>query len=226
MKFGGRLAQRNFLYIFAWLCATVVPLLLQLMAGLIEEVRDYLAYYYNDISLYMFFAMTYGFASVFVSYYIVGGYRLAGTLDVLRMTRVKPWEITTGVIYAILKVIVPPMIVFVVGFGAYLMLFTRDNMISNQPWWILTGMAILVMVNMVILSMIPCLGIFRRISLLALLGVVLVLPLNALPVLLVFVLKWPVWAYSLVMLLAVAALYAGSVTLVARTWPAQPKPLE
>jgi hypothetical protein len=68
VKLADRSARRNHLYLFAWLCALAVPAGLQLLASTIDEVREYLAYYHGPISLYMFFAMTYGFATVFVSY--------------------------------------------------------------------------------------------------------------------------------------------------------------
>ena len=224
MMLGERMARRNFLYVFAWLCAVVMPLVLQYVAGIIEEVREFMSYYYSDISLYMFFAMTYGFAAVFVSYYLIGGYRQAGTLDPLRVSRVKPWEVCTGVFLLLMKILVPPGLVFLGGFAAYMLFKGQNSFIAGQAWWVVVGMAEVVLANIVILAQVPGLGIFRRNSLLALLGVVLVLPVNIMPVVVVFINHWPAWAYGLLMIGVIGLLFGASVFSVTRLWPAQRLP--
>jgi hypothetical protein len=226
IKLADRSARRNHLYLFAWLCAIAVPLGLQLLASSIEDVRDYLAYYRGPLSLYMFFAMTYGFATVFVSYYVVGGLRKGGTLDLLRVSGAQPWEVVTGVFLTLQRVLAPPLIVFALGFTGYLLLFAPDSFILGQSWWMLLGMGLVVLLNQMILALTPCLALFRREALLALLAAVLVLPLNALPVILLYVMALPVWAFVLLMLGILGLLFGGSILLVARLWPPQQRPLE
>jgi hypothetical protein len=61
-----RSARVNHLYTFAWICALVLPAVLQYFAGTEEDIRDYLGEYYGLPTLYFFFSSTYGFATVFI----------------------------------------------------------------------------------------------------------------------------------------------------------------
>jgi len=225
IKLADRSARRNHLYLFAWLCAIAVPVGLELLATAIEEVRDYLAYYRGPLSLYMFFAMTYGFATVFVSYYVVGGLRKGGTLDLLRVSGARPWEVVTGVFLTLQRILAPPLIVFALGFTAYLLLFAEESFLLGGSGWLVFGMGVLVLFNQMILALLPCLALFRREEPLALLAAVLVLPLNALPVILLYVMALPVWAYALLMLGILGLLFGTSILLVGRLWPPQRRPL-
>lgn len=224
IKLADRSARRNHLYLFAWLCAIVVPVGLQLISGTMDELRDYLAYYFGAISLYMFFAMTFGFGTVFVSYYVVGGMRKAGTLDLLRVAGGKPWEVSLGVFLTLQKILVPPILVFAAGFVAYMLLFVKESFLLGQPWWQLLGMGAVILFNEMILALIPCLALFRREALLSLLAAILVLPLNALPVIMFMGMRVPFWAYLLVQTGFVALLMAWSMFAVGRLWPAQKLP--
>lgn len=225
VKLADRSARRNHLYLFAWLCAVAVPLGLQLLASSVEDVREYLAYYHGPISLYMFFAMTYGFGTVFVSYYVVSGLRQAGTLDLLRVSGARPAEVVAGVFLTLERVLAPPLFIFALGFAGYLLLFARDSFLLGGSWWLLSGMGLVVLLNQIILALLPCLALFRREALLALLAAVLVLPLNALPVFLLYGLGLPIWAFLLI-LTGLAGLLLGTATLsVGRLWPPQRRPL-
>lgn len=223
IKFGHRQAQRNFLYLFAWLCATVVPVGLQLVSGTIDEVRDYLAYYFGALSLYMFFAMTYGFGAVFVSYYLVGGFRKAGTLDLLRVSGASPVEVVVGVVLSLQRVLLPPLIVFSAGFIVYLQVFQRDSFISDQPWYALAGMGLVILLTELILSSLPVLGLFRQEAALALIASILVLPLNAAPIIILYALGMPLWAFLLIMIGLAGLVIGGSMLMTARLWPPQQK---
>ncbi|MBN2082187.1 hypothetical protein JW859_08255 [bacterium] len=223
IKFGHRQAQRNYLYLFAWLCATVVPVGLQLISGQIDEIRDYLAYYFGALSLYMFFAMTYGFGAVFVSYYLVGGFRKAGTLDLLRVSGASPVEVVGGVILALQRVLVPPLIAFSAGFIVYLQFFQRESFISDQPWYALAGMGVVILLTELILSSLPVLGLFRQEAALALIASILVLPFNALPIVILYALGLPLWAFLLLMTGLAGLIIGGAVLLTARLWPPQQK---
>ncbi|GEM_PF-1993068 len=224
MQLGAKMAGRNHLYLFAWLCATAVPVALQVIAGVTEEVRDYLAYYYGPLSLFMFFAMTYGFAAVFVGYYLVGGYRRKGSLDCLRVARIRPWEIVIGAFLAMQRVLVPPLVVFALGFGAYLFALPEEGFIARDPWLIL-GFVLLFACNEAIVCGLLLTGLFRRESIAALLAAALSLVLNILPVTLVYMLGWPVWAFGLMLLGILAGLLALATAMVGRLWPAQRMPL-
>src|SRR5690349_12616431 len=108
---GRRMALRNNLYLFAWLCAIGLPLGLQLMSWLNEDVRDYLGNYFGIFSLYIYFTMTYGIAAVFVGYYQTSSFRRAGTLDMLRISQMRPSEMLAGVFASLELVLLPPMLV-------------------------------------------------------------------------------------------------------------------
>ena len=224
ISLGRRLAWRNYLYLFAWLCALVVPLGMHLLSGLIEEVRIYLAYYYGPMSLYMYFAMTYGFGAVFVSYYLASGFRKAGTLDMLRVSGVRPWEMVTGVLLQLQLTLVPPLLVFALGFFLYVLLGGQTALLGDVGIGVLVGMAAVMLINELILATIPCLGLFRQGAGWALVGAVMVLPLNTLPVLVLFVADWPIWTYVLIELGLAALLYSGCIMLVSRLWPPQRMP--
>lgn len=225
VKLANRSARRNHLYLFAWLCALVVPAGMQLLAATVDEMRDQLAYYYGPISLYMFFAMTYGFATVFVSYYVVSGLRRAGTLDVLRVTQARPWDVVAGVFLTLELVLAPPLLVFALGFTAYLLLFEPDSFILGSPWWMLIGMGLIALLNQIILALVPCLALFRREALMALLAAVLVLVLNLAPIVLLYAMALPAWAYLLAMLGLTGLLLATATLRVSRLWPPQRRPL-
>lgn len=223
IKLGNRLARRNHLYLFAWLCALVVPLGMHLLSGQIEEVRTYIAYYYGPISLYMYFTMTYGFGAVFVSYYLTGGLRKPGTLDMLRVSGVRPWELVTGVMLLLQMILVPPLVVFAAGLLTYFVLGEQATMLADGRQALLAGMGGVMLINELILAGIPCLGLFRRAAGWALIAALAVLPLNTLPML-VWLRQLPITAYVLLQLGAVALVYGGSVFLVARMWPPQRMP--
>ena len=215
------MARRNHLFLFAWLCATVVPAGLQIISGTMDEIRSYLAYYYGELTLYMFFIMTYSFATVFIAFYVTSGFRRSGSLDLLRVSAVRPWEVAAGIQLELQKILLPPLALFSVAFLVYAGLGRQDSFISGQSWWLLGGMVVLLWFNFTVLTLITSLGLFRREAPWALLASVLVLPFNALPVLLLYVLKLPPWLYALMMLALLAVLALVNVGAVARLWPPQ-----
>lgn len=220
MQLGAKMAGRNHLYLFAWLCALALPVALQVIAGVTEEVRDYLAYYFGPVSLFMFFAMTYGFAAVFVGYYLVGGYRRKGSLDCLRVARIRPWEVVAGAFLAMQRVLVPPLVVFAIGFGVYLFALPEEGFITRDPW-LVAGVGLLFLANESIVCALLLTGLFRRESIAALLAAVLSLLLNILPVTLVYMLGWPIWAFALMLLGILAGLLMLASAMVGRLWPPQ-----
>jgi hypothetical protein len=223
MQLGAKMAGRNHLYLFAWLCAIVVPVALQVVAGMTEEAREYLAYYYGPISLFMFFAMTYGFAAVFVGYYLVGGYRRKGSLDCLRVARIYPWEVVAGAFLAMQRVLVPPLVVFAVGFGIYLFALPEEGFIARDPWLVF-GVGMLFLANEAIVCGLMLTGLFRREGVAALLAALLSFVLNLLPVTLVYMLGWPIWIYALMLLGMLTGLLLLASAMVGRLWPAQRMP--
>jgi len=215
------MARRNHLYLFAWISAIVLPLALQLVAGWQEEVRVYLAYYYGPISLYMFFAMTYGFATVFVSYYQVSSFRREGTLDCLRVSELRPIEMIFGIIVELETILVPPMLAFAALFGSYMLLTSNEQFSREVSWLQISGFAIVLVLHQAILALVPCLALYRREAMAALLAAVLVLPLNALPVLTMFVWGVPAWVYLLGVVSVLGILFLGAVLSLSRLWPPQ-----
>ena len=224
MKLAGRYAWRNHMYLFVWLCAVVLPAALQLVAGVHDETRDYLGYYYGGISLYMFFVMTYSFGTVFVAYYVVGGMRKAGTLDVLRVSRIRPWEVVTGLFLVLQRVLLPPLLVFLPGILIYTRWFVSDGFLANEPLSLILGMALIIVLNEIIITGVVCLGLFRNEAPWALVAVVMAVLLIVLPVTTIWVMRWPVWAFA-VMILGIAGLVWGAAILrVASLWRAQVQP--
>lgn len=225
MKLVERHARRNYLYLFAWLCAVVLPAVLQVVAGIQEEMRYSLGPYYGAISLYLSFVMTYGFGTVFVSYYAITVLRKAGTLDILRISRVQPWEVVTGVFLVLQRVLLPPLLVFLPGFLAYTRWFEADGFLSGESIWLLLGMALVIVLNEIILTGIVCLGLFRDEAPWALISAVAMLVLTALPIILMWIFRWPVWAFAVLMLGITSLIWYAAILRVAALWRAQVQPL-
>jgi hypothetical protein len=181
---GRRMAQRNNLVLFAWLCGVMLPLILQVLAGVTEDVRQYLDNYYGLPSLYIFFVMCYGFATIFVSYYQANGYRKAGTLDLLRVARFEPLAVLAGAFLQLQALLVPPLLAFLAGITLYAVLVP-----AARSWFGSLGLlevavfALLQALVQAVLCSIPLVSLFRRGEVLALLSMLLVMPVNALPLL-------------------------------------------
>jgi hypothetical protein len=179
---GQRMAWRNNLYLFAWLCAVALPVILQVIAGLTEDARVFLGDYFGFVSLYIFFAMTFGFATVFVSYYQVNGYRQAGTVDLLRTANFRPGAILLGAFLQLQAILIPPVLLFCTGMLVYLQFDTASWgwLRGATPRAALEFVLMLVLIQAA-LSALPLLGLFRRAEWLGLAGMLVVLPLNLVP---------------------------------------------
>ncbi len=218
---GRKMARRNHLYLFAWLCALAVPLGLQALAGAVEDVRTYLDFYYGPLSLYMFFTLAYGFGSVFVSYYQTGAYRRAGALDLLRLTGARPLRVVLGAFYQLEHILLPPLLAFITLFFIYIVYFSTDRFLRDAPWWQILAFAAVLVLNQLLLAAIQLVALFRREETFALLCAVLVLPLNVGMLLWMMVLRQPVWIYQLMLLTAVLVTLWLAVNGVRWLWPAQ-----
>jgi hypothetical protein len=176
------MAVHNNLFLFAWLCAVILPIVLQVIAGLTGDVRDYLGDLYGVPTLYMLFTMTYGFATVFISYYQASNYRKAGTLDLLRVASFSPGQVLGGVFAQLQVILGPPVLVFC---GGLLIYGQFDG--TSRGWLrdltMIEGVfvALLLLLIQAMLSAIPLLGLFRRGEVLALACLPVVLPLNVAP---------------------------------------------
>jgi hypothetical protein len=223
-RLGQRMAQRNNLILFAWLCAIVLPAVLQLIAGLNEDVRSFLDTYYGLPSLYIFFVMCYGFATIFVSYYQANGYRKAGTLDLLRAANFSPLAVLAGAFLQLQTVLVAPLLTFVAVVGIYAALDPQ----ARSPFGRVTVgdllvFAVLQLLVQAVLASIPLASLFRRGELVALLSMLLVMPLNALPVLTLRFNAVHVLAGILLLLLILLLLAYNNLRVL---WPAQRRPVE
>ena len=221
---GRKMARRNHLYLFAWLCALAVPLGLQALAGAVAEARDYLEMYYGAVTMFMFFTLAYGFASVFVAYYQTGAYRRAGALDLLRLTGATPRQVVLGAFYQLEHILLPPLLVFLVllyGYMGYMHFTSPAHYLIDVPWWQALAFAVVLVLNQMLLAAIQLIALFRREETFALLCAVLVLPLNVGILVWTMILRLPAWVY----VLALAAAVLGALWLawlyVRALWPAQ-----
>lgn len=226
MKFTGRIARRNNLHLFAWLCALAVPAGLQLLAGLNEDVASYMGEYYGPISLFMFFTMTYGFATVFVSYYLVGSIKRAGTLDMLRVSQARPRDVVLGVFWQLARVLVPPVLVFMSGFAVYAFWLEEGRQLFSFGWLAVTGAALMMVINQLVLSALMCMALYRSEHAWALLSAILVLPLNAAPVVVIYMLRIPVPLYIAVMVALTVLILLVAGWHLGRAWPPTPGQLK
>jgi hypothetical protein len=220
------MATRNNLYLFAWLCALAVPWGLQLLAAADDDILSYMGDYYGPFSLYMFFTMTYGFATVFVSYYLVGGLRRAGTLDMLRVSRITPWEVVLAVWLELQLVLVPPVLAFMAGFAVYSFIYDPARQLSGIGSAAVAGGALMMVLNQSALSALMCNALYRQEYMLALVAAVLVLPLNAGPVVLVYMLDLPVLVYLALLIGLVAVCLLLAWNNLRRMWPPVNTPLK
>lgn len=221
------MAGRNNLYLFAWLCAVVLPAVLQWLSGQMPEVKDYLGNYYGWFSLYMFFALTYGFGAVFVAYYQVSGYHKAGTLDLLRVSGIQPWEVLAGAFIQLELILVPPLLGFgllLLGYNLGIRFLALDSELplTGLGGGVAWGGAAVMLCNQALLCAWQLLGLYRREAPLAVVSAFIVVPvLNAAPVLVLFVLHLPAVVYMLALLTALALLLWTGERMLARMWPPQ-----
>ena len=185
-RLGQRMAARNYLGLFAWIAAVLLPCALQLIAGMQEEVRTYLEQYYGPFTLYFFFVMTYGFATIFVCFYQLSSYRRQGTLDMLRIARLTPAEIVRDVFLQLQRTLLPPILGFAVIFTVYIMWFSDATQIMGFGRTAFIGGVLNVVLTEMLLCAIICTGLLRGEAFLSLLCAFLVLPLNVAPIVLMF----------------------------------------
>lgn len=219
LKMGRRMAARNNLYLFAWLCAIGLPLGLQLLSWVNEDVRIYLGNYFGVFSLYIYFTMTYGIATVFVGYYQTSSFRRAGTLDMLRISRMRPLEVLSGVFLSLEQVLIPPLLTAVLAMLGYLLVAGVDMGQARLGWFDVLGALLMQGLNQLVLCLLSLQGLLRNEAPFGLLAFMLVLPLNTLPVVLIYVLHLPQWVYLLTLLLGLAALMYSALLRVSRLWP-------
>jgi hypothetical protein len=185
-RLGQRMAQRNNLTLFAWIAALVLPALLQIIATTQEDVRNYLQGYYGPFTFYFFFVMTYGFATIFVCYYQLSAYRRQGTLDMLRISRLTPAQVLRDVYLQLQRTLLPPVLGFLLVFTGYLALSPERATLMGFGGGTIAGGVINVVLSEMLLCAVICLGLLRNESPLALLSMLLVMPLNMAPIILMF----------------------------------------
>jgi len=182
VRLGQRMARRNNLALFAWIAAILLPIALQLIAGMEEEVRQYLDQYYGPFTLYFFFVMTYGFAVVFVCFYQLSAYRRQGTLDMLRVSRLTPYEVLRDAYLQLQYILLPPILGFVLVFSVYLLLTPERAMLAGFGGGTIIGGLLNVVLTELLLCAVVCLGLLRSEAGLAALAALLVMPLNIAPI--------------------------------------------
>jgi len=84
-------------------------------------------------------------------------------------------------------------------------------------------MGLVILLTELILSSLPVLGLFRQEAALALIASILVLPLNAAPIIILYALGMPLWAFLLIMIGLAGLVIGGSMLMTARLWPPQQK---
>lgn len=222
-KHGERMAVRNHLFLFAWLCATAVPVALQALAGASEDARAFLDTYYGGISLYMFFAMAYGFAAVFVAFYQVSSYHRAGTLDLLRLSGIGPRDVLLGVFLQLELILVPPLLGFAALFAAYVNYLSPDReQLASFGVLLLIGGGVMMLFNQALLAALFCTALYRQEAALILPAVLLAAALNLTSVF-AYVLH-ALWLYLLILTAALVLLLCISQANLARLWPPQTAP--
>lgn len=195
MKLGRAMARRNNLYLFAWICAIFLPGALQLLAGGMEEVRDYLGNYFGLLSLYIFFTMTVGIGASFSAYYLFSCYRRTGSLDLLRISRLSPATALAGAFAEQIRIVFPPVLLASLSLLAYAGVGVLRGGVGGFGVGDMLGAFLLQSLNILLICAIAAQGFMRNEAPWALLAFMFVLPLNTLPVLLIYVRKVPAPLY-------------------------------
>jgi hypothetical protein len=124
--------------------------------------------------------MTYGFATIFVCFYQLSSYRRQGTLDMLRIAQLTPWEVLRDVFIQLQRVLLPPIAGFIVIFLAYSQ--WAPEQLSGFGRATVAGGLLGVILTEMLLCAIVCLGLLRTEAALSALAALLVLPLNVAPI--------------------------------------------
>ena len=220
-----RTARSNNLYIFAWVAALGLPWGMQLLAGSNDDVQSFMAGYYGSLSLFMFFGLTFGFSTVFVTFYIASSLRRAGTLDMLRVSGITPREVVLGYFWQLQWILVPPALGFMLVFAVYAALSSSSREVWTFGWQAIVGGAVSFLLSQAGLTALMGVMLFRREYLWSLLLLLLVLPVNFTPVILAYVLQLPMALVLLIYISLVAAALALAVRNVARLWPPSRNPI-
>lgn len=215
------MARSNNLYLFAWICAIILPLALQLIVTNVQDVRDYLGDYLGLPTLFFFFTSTYGFATVFVCYYQLGSLRRAGTLDLLRVSRLLPQDALIGVFTQLQVLLAPPVLGFILLLAVFSSLQARQGPQAGfvASLDLIAAIVLGMLLNQAILCALQLCGLFRSEALLAAGALLLSFVLNTAPVIVLFVMGAPWWAYLLTQLMLLALLLALALRNLRRLWP-------
>ncbi|MCC7477776.1 hypothetical protein IT575_04895 [bacterium] len=218
-----RMARVNNLYLFAWICALALPLGLQLLVSNVDDVRDYLGEYLGLPTMFFFFVSVYGFTTIFVAYYELSGLRRAGTLDMLRISRLRPAELVSGLFLQLQGLLAPPVVAFLALLGAYAFLVEPQRSAQGGlllPASLVLGAALSILLNQAILCAILLTGLFRNEAIMALLALLAAGILNLSPMLIFFT-SMPWWLYFLAQLALLGLLLWTAQSNLSRLWPAQ-----
>lgn len=218
-----RMARVNNLYLFAWICAVALPVGLQLLVSNVEDVRDYLGEYLGLPTLFFFFVSVYGFTTIFVAYYELSGLRRAGTLDMLRISRLRPLELVSGLFLQLQGLLAPPVLAFLALLAVYAFWIEPQRAAQGAmllPLSLVAGAALSILLNQAILCAIILTGLFRNEAVSSLLALLAAGILNLSPMLLFFT-PIPWWAFFLAQLTLLMLLLWTALRNLERLWPAQ-----
>ena len=217
-----RIARTNHLGLFIWICALILPAGLQLYAGMDDDVRSWLDAYYGAITLFFFFTLTFGFATVFATYYLLGGIRRSGSLEALKLSGVQPGEIVDSVALGMLRMLAPPMLLFYAGLIVYALIADRNGFIGQAGTWQLVAFALVQLLNSALLVLFLLQFLYRgsefQSGILGLAAGMLAMVLNMLPIVSIVILGLPAWGYLLLVVATILLLRFSAIMNLKRLW--------
>lgn len=127
-----RWSRRASYPLFAWLCIAVLPVLLNVGAGLNDDFRSSLGEYYGPISLFLMFQFSLGFTVLFVSTMLVTSVSRSEVIEHLRLSPVKPQILLHAVLKILWNLLWPPCAAFIGLMVGYLLLENRGEFDFRQ----------------------------------------------------------------------------------------------
>ncbi|MCB1220460.1 MAG: hypothetical protein H7A35_14945 [Planctomycetales bacterium] len=207
---------------FAWLCILVLPISLNILAGMLEEFRDSLGEYYGLFSLYMMFQFSLGLATLFLGTMLVTSISRSELVEQLRLTLVSPFQLLLATMRHLFSLLWPPSLAFFIGVTIWMFATSQQGMLLRVVGigQLLVFVLLLACTQLITLLVIT-LGIERNIFgyVLAAIPVQFALTLGVVFLLVAHILA--PWQLVLLSLGLVVAMGAASTYNLNRLWPPQ-----
>lgn len=218
----GRWSRSASYPLFAWLCILVLPIALNLIAGLNDEFRSSLGEYYGSISLFLMFQFSLGFSTLFLTTMHVTSVGRSELVEQLRLTTTGPADLIRATVRHLSWLLWPPAAAFLILVFGWMMFQAEQQFVFRMVNLdrALVFLALLAMAQLGSMLII-CLGMGRNVFWFVLLALPVQFLLTGGAIFLMVARILPWWVLPFVSLAAVWLLFWLATASLRRLWPPQ-----